>query len=261
VAFWLKKAVSFWLMPLPVCLVLMLAGLWLLFARRRQNPGRGLLAAGVLLLLLLSNSRVSMALVGPLESLYPAIPEFTSQPPAPALARCRYVVVLGGGHGDMESLPAASKLSSSALARIVEGVRLLRHLPEARLVVSGPGTDNFPTHASVLTQAAVSLGVSPDRIVRIETAHDTEEEAQAVRQLIGDAPVALVTSAWHMPRAAALFRKAGVDVLPAPTDFLAKPVPGWHASDLLCDPGSLDISTRAEREYLGRLWAWLRGKV
>jgi len=248
-------------MPLPVCLLLMLAGLWLLGKKPRRNAGRTLLAAGMLLLLLASNNWVSVRLIRPLESRYPAVPELTAGAPLPAsLARCRYVVVLGSGHGDVDALPATAKLSPFALARIVEGVRLLRVLPDARLIVTGPGTDNHPTHASVLTQAAVSLGISPDRIVRIETARDTEDESQAVRQLIGDAPVALVTSAWHMPRAAALFRQAGVDLLPCPADFLAKPAPGWHAADFICEPDALNRSTFAVREYLGRTWIWLRGK-
>jgi uncharacterized SAM-binding protein YcdF (DUF218 family) len=262
VAFWLKKAVSFFLMPLPVCLILMLAGLWLMWRGRRQKLGQWLLTAGVLLLLLFSNNLVSTWLIQPLESRYPAIPELSPEtPPPPTLARCRYVVVLGSGHGEIDTLPATSKLSPSGLARITEGVRLLRVLPEARLVVSGPGVDNHPTHASVLSQAAVALGVSPGRIIKIETARDTEEESLAVHQLIADAPVALVTSAWHMPRAAALLRHAGVDVLPCPADFLAKPVPGWHGSDFMCEPDALTRSTYAVREYIGRLWLWLRGKA
>jgi uncharacterized SAM-binding protein YcdF (DUF218 family) len=262
VAFWLKKALSYCLMPLPDCLALMIAGLWLLRRPRHQNLGRKLLATGVLALLLLSNNLVSTWLLRPLEGRYPALPELTADAPPPAaLLRCRYVVVLGGGHGDVDDLPATGKLSAPALGRIVEGTRLLRVLPGARLVVSGGPTGNHPSHAAVLARAAETLGVAPDRIVKLETPKDTEDEAQAVRLLIGDAPAALVTSAWHMPRAAALFRKAGVDILPAPTDFLTKPVPGWHASDLLCEPESLDRSTLAVREYLGRLWVGLRGKT
>jgi uncharacterized SAM-binding protein YcdF (DUF218 family) len=73
--------------------------------------------------------------------------------------------------------------------------------------------------------------------------------------------VALVTSAWHLPRAAALFRQAGVDALPCPADFLAKPDGRWHVDALLCEPDSLSRSTYAIHEYIGRLWIWLRGKA
>lgn len=263
-AFWLKKAVAFLFMPLSVCVVLMLAGLWLLDRpeRERRKLGRRLVAAALLALLVFSNNQVSLWLVRPLEKPFAPIAEIPPGAAVPgALARCRYIVVLGGGHGDADFLPATSKLSTSALGRITEGVRLLRLIPDARLIVTGPGEEGRPTHASILAQAAVALGAPADRIVKVEQVRDTEDESRAVRSLIGDAPVALVTSAWHLPRAAALFRQAGVDILPCPADFLAKPRDGWHLDALFCEPESLSRSTYALHEYLGRLWLWLRGKA
>jgi uncharacterized SAM-binding protein YcdF (DUF218 family) len=260
--FGLKKLISFWIMPLQVSVVLMLVGLWLVLRRRRERLGRRLLVAGVGVLLFFSHNFVSAHLVQSLESRYAPIPELTPGATLPAeLARCRNIVVLGGGNGDVATLSATSKLSPNSLGRIVEGVRLLRLLPDARLIVSGPAVGNSPTHASVLARAAVSLGTDPQRIVQIDTALDTEDEAFAVRKIVGDEPVALVTSAWHMPRAAALFRKAGVNALPCPTDFLGKPNPGWRWNDVLFDSGSLDNSTLAVHERLGLLWAWLTRKI
>lgn len=263
-AFWLKKAVAFFLMPLPVCLLLLVAGLWLLgHARReRRKLGRGLVAAGLLVLFLGSNNQISIWLIRPLEKQYTPVAEIPPGAAVPAaLARCRYIVVLGGGHGDADFLPATSKLSTSALGRVTEGVRLLRLIPDARLIVTGPGERDRPTHATILAQAAVALGAPADRIVKIEQVRDTEDESHAVRSLIGDAPVALVTSAWHLPRAAALFRQAGVDILPCPADFLAKPEEKWSVETLLCESDSLNRSTYAVHEYVGRLWLWLRGKA
>ena len=46
--FWLKKSVSFWLMPLPFCLTLLVMGLVLLWTRRARL-GRGLLVTATLL--------------------------------------------------------------------------------------------------------------------------------------------------------------------------------------------------------------------
>ena len=264
--FWLKKFISFWLMPLPFCLTLLVVGSGLpAFAQasaRRARLGRWLVVLGTALLLLFSNKTVSVWLVRPLEQRYPAIPELPPGEPLPApLAAVRYVVVLGGGHSNVPAEAATTKLSSSGLARLVEAVRLLRSLPAAGLIVSGPAIPGNPSHASVLAQAAVSLGIDRGRIQLIEDAHDTEDESQAVKALVGSAPIALVTSAWHMPRAAGLFRHAGVNTLPCPSDFTGRLNPVFDWTDLTWDSESLIRSTYAVREDIGALWVRLRGKV
>ncbi len=260
--FGLKKLIGYAISPVPACLAVLVLGVLLLGSKRRARLGRILVTTGVVLLLAFSNKTVSRWLVEPLETRYPAIPELAPDAPLPpALGSCRFVVVLGGGNGNTPGLSALDQLSQSALARISEGVRLLRVLPDARLLVSGPRGQSAVSHATKLEQAAVSLGVDRSRMVRIETARDTEDEAFAVRQIAGDAPVALVTSAWHMPRAAALFRAASVNALPCPTNFSAHSDGVFHWRDLLWDVESLDRSTFAVREYAGYLWIALRGKT
>jgi uncharacterized SAM-binding protein YcdF (DUF218 family) len=260
--FWLKKVISFYLMPLPLCLALMALGLFLSRPGRRPRLGRILVLASAALLFLFSNGLVSNCLVDPLESRFPAIPEIAEGgPPPAALAGCQVVAVLGGGHSDMPGKSATSQLSPSALARIVEAVRILRCLPDARLIVSGPGAKGRPTHASVLARAAVSLGVSPSRITQIDTALDTEDESREFARLAGTSRVALVTSAWHMPRAALLFRSAGVDFVACPADFVGRDKVRLEWSDLSWDSDSLDRSTRAVHEWIGILWLRLRGRA
>ena len=260
--FWLKKFVSFWLMPLPFCLALLTLGLIVLLFTQRARLGRWLLTTGTVLLGLFSNQVVSTWLVQPIESTYAAIPELQAGAPLPAaLARCRFVVVLGSGHSDSPGFSANNQLSSSALARITEGVRLLRLLPEAKLIVSGGGRPAFPTHAIVLGRFATESGIAPTRILHSELGRDTEDEAREIRKLVGSAPIALVTTAWHLPRAAALFRREGADILPCPTDYTAKPSPEFYWSEVDWDVASLERSTAAVRERIGYLWVWLRDKV
>jgi uncharacterized SAM-binding protein YcdF (DUF218 family) len=252
-AYFLKKVVEYWLMPVPVILVLLAIVLWSLHRSRAPQTPRRLLWVAFVGLLLGSNIGVSTFLVEGLESRYP---------PMGALApACRYVVVLGAGHADATRLAALDRLSSSALARLTEGVRILRRLPAASLVVSGPAAPHGATHASVLAAAAESLGVPRARIILIDTAFDTAAEAVAVRQRIGLGPVALVTSAVHMPRAAALFRHQGIAFIACPTDYTAKPVGRFELSDLKCDSESLSRTTTAVRERLGAWWARLRGQI
>ena len=261
--FWLKKFVSFWVMPLPFCLTLLVIALVLsLCGKRGARVGRWIGILATVLLLLISNKWVSNELILPLERTYVSQPELKAGDPVPAdLAACKYIVVLGGGHNDLVGRAATTKLSPSALARIVEGVRLARALPEAQLIVSGPGGPVGPTHASILARAAISLGIDPARIYQVDTARDTEDESHAVKARVGDAQVALITSGWHMPRAAALFRKSGVAVLPCPTDFMGRVNANIDPGDWTWDTESVERSTFAVRERIGYLWVWLRGKV
>jgi len=257
-----KKIVSYWLMPLPLCLALLAVGLLLLWLGGRPRLARRILALGAALLALLSNRFLSAHFLAPLEGWYPPIPEFESGAPAPPeISGCRFVAVLGGGHSDIRGLPATSQLSAPGLARIVEAVRILRVLPDARLIVSGPGTEGRPPLAAVFAQAAQSLGVSPSRITQVDTARDTEEESLAIARLAGSGRVALVTSAWHLPRAAGLFNKAGVHIVPCPSDYVARAGRTFSWTDLGWDSESLERSTVAAHEYLGLLWLKLRGVI
>lgn len=263
--FWLKKTISFWLMPLPLALVMGAVGLVLMRSARRARLGRWLVIAAVALLLVVSNKFVAHSLMRPLEARFPAMPEFAAgQPPAAELAACGYVVVLGGGNHFTPNVAASNLLSTAGLSRLVEGVRILRVLPQAKLIVTGGHNPNFPgepTNAGMLARAAVGLGIAPERIIFSEEGRDTEEEARAVRQLAQDTPVALVTSAWHMRRAATLFRRAGLKTVPCPADFATKDNPGWCLEDFYWDLGAIGGSSLALREHLGYLWIWLRGKT
>ncbi len=259
--FWLKKFFAPFLFPLSFALACGCAGIALSLSRRWRRTGWCLLAASVIILLATGNKWISGRLISPLESYYPAVGGCESGRPLPAaLADCQYVVVLGCGHFDATDRPALSRLSASARARLVEAVRLLRLLPAARLVVSGPADHGGVPHARVLAEAAASLGVEPNRIQMIDDARDTGEEAARIGQVIGDVPFALVTSAWHLPRAMALCNAQGLHALPCPTDYLYCIPYSWRLSDFTWDVESLARSTAAVHERLGLWWLRLRGK-
>jgi len=262
--FWLKKTIGYWLMPLPFCMALMVAGLLLLRSTRWPRAGRRLLIAGVLLLVVFSNKQVGKALLRPLENQYAPIPDFVDGAPLPPrLAECQAIVVLGGGHADQGGLSAVGQLSSSSLARLTEAVRLARARAYIPVFVSGPAMGpGGRTHATVLAVAAASLGVDPKRIIQIDVARDTDDEVRVVKELIGPKiPFALVTSAWHMPRAMGLMKKAGLKPLPCPADFLSRGNGELHLTDWMCDVSGLQQSTWGIYERLGTTWAKMQGKI
>ena len=264
--FWPKKIIALLVLPLHFALFAGTAGLVLLHLRRRERLARVLLTAAIGALLLFSNKGVSTLLLRPLENRHAAIPEIPGASSAaalpPALAGVRHLIVLGGGHGESPALSRVNQLSASALSRLAEAIRIFPHLPpDARFIVSGHAGEKNISHAQVLAEAAISLGIPAHRIHRLDTPRDTHDEILALRAFAGDAPVAIVTSAWHMPRALKLCAGAGVRAVPCPADFLLKPGADRGLALLQCDLGSLERSTKAIREYLGLAWSFLRGQT
>lgn len=260
--FWLKKILTLPFLPLQFSLMASTVGLVLLFWTKHQKTGRALVTAAVLALAIFANRGVAHFLIAPLESGYNATPEarVRSELPAPVQA-CRTIVVLGGGHSDSATLSRVNQLSPSALARLTEAVRLARLLPEAKVIVSGYNGTNKTSHAQVLAEAGMSLGIAPERIIRLDTTRDTHDEALELSRQLGAEPFLLVTSAWHMPRSMALCEKAGLAPIAAPADFMLKPEADTGWSLLTWDLGALERSTKAIHERIGRLWSRLRGQI
>ncbi len=261
--FWLKKTIGSWLMPLPLSLTAIVAGVLLIRYTIWKRTGRAALGFAAALLLIFSNKFIAKSLVRSLETQYPAIPEFVAGAPLPSpLAACRTVVILGGGNGNSPGLAASNLLSAASLGRFVEGLRIWRALPEAKLIVTGGGRrEGEESNAQFIARAALAFGVPADRLLIIDQARDTEDESRAVKVLVPDGRVALVTSAWHMPRAYALFRSAGLDTVACPADFSTHLDPGFRLDDYTWSFWALGGSERGLRERLGHLWIRLRGKA
>jgi uncharacterized SAM-binding protein YcdF (DUF218 family) len=71
----------------------------------------------------------------------------------------------------------------------------------------------------------------------------------------------LVTSASHMPRAMALFTKAGMNPVPAPTHYLLHANQGVSPTDFYPSLRRLRQSETVIYEGISILWAKLRGKA
>ena len=87
----------------------------------------------------------------------------------------------------------------------------------------------------------------------------TAQEAEYLGPILADHRFALVTSATHMPRALAIFRARGLDPIAAPTGHLAKTRQGVDVFGLVPAEQSLMRTKAAWYEFLGRVWAKLRG--
>jgi uncharacterized SAM-binding protein YcdF (DUF218 family) len=243
-----KPLTAVLLMPLPIALTLILIGAVLLAFGRRRG-GFGFASAGVVLIALAAWSPVADRLLEPLEQTYAPVLEVG------ALEEVAAVVVLGGGWEPDADWPAGTRLNESSVHRLMEGLRLLQGLPEAKLVVTGASrrAGELPV-AQGYAAAAQALGVPAERIQILDTPTDTAQEAYAVREFLGtEARFVLVTSASHMPRSVRHFERVGLTPIPAPTHFRTGRGGPDRLSYWVPSSGNLGKTERACYEYLGLL--------
>ena len=253
--FFLKKIVGSLIMPLVAVQFLLILGLVFLF-RKRPALGRTVILAATLVLYLFSLSPVADLMARPLEEAYPvARPDLLPQDLAA-------VVVLSGGVLDRRDLPPAARLGGDTLQRTLEGVRLWQARPRAKLILCGgewSARPGVPTPAESMAEVAESLGVDRALIVREEVSRDTYENAREAAKLMDGSSFVLVTSARHLPRAMAIFRKLGLEPIPAPTDHKIRA----FGPDKIWMPGLGGLASTQEslHEYLGLAWYWIKGRI
>jgi len=251
--FLFKKIAGELLAPLSVVLVAATVGLVLLWFTRRQRLGKLIATAAFLLLVTLAYGWLGCPALQALEREYAPM---ASPPPG-----IKWIVVLGGGASSDPDLPPLWRASDATLARAVEGVRLHRQLPDARLVFSGGAVFGSGSDAETMSALALGLGVARERIVNEGVSEDTESQARVIREMLKGEPCILVTSAVHMRRSLALFRKQGIDALPAPTHYLSQSNAGIQPADFFPRPGRIRGADAAAHEYLGLAWHWLTDRI
>ncbi len=236
-------------MPFPIFIILIGVGFYF-WQRGNLKRAKQFFIIALVWISLLSYAPFSSLLLVPLEKRYSKIERDSHHP--------QYIHVLGCGHTSNPKLPLSSQISLVSLARINEGLTLYRAYPQMKLIFSGYGGTDPISNARKNAQMAIALGVDPKDIIILEAPKDTQEEAIASKRIVGNQPIILVTSASHMPRASALFRKAGINVIPAPTDYQVK-----GGSELFQFPSAsgLSKSEAAFHEYLGLLWSKMKGYI
>ncbi len=247
--FLLKKILAVLILPPAGSILLALFGLWLLRAksRRWQHGGAALATLSLLGLLVLSLPVVGNALMAPLEPHPPIAPE--------QLRRVQAIVILGGGSYFAAPEYGGDTVSHYTLERLRYGARLGRESSLPVLVTGGAPFGGRAEAESMREALERDFGI---KVRSVESAaRDTAENARLSAPLLkaaGVTRIALVSHGWHLPRAIELFEKQGIEVTPAPTAF------STGSPSLLEDllPGGLVTSRLALREYLGRLYNFLK---
>lgn len=190
--------------------------------------------------------------------------EMKYAPVAPADAATGAIVVLAGAvHGPTR--PVRDRiLGRETYVRSVYAAQLSSVWPDVPVVVTGGRLEeDLPPYAQAMRDELVRRGVRADRIWVEGRSRTTYENAVYTSELLrarGIAKIVLVTSASHMRRAEATFRRQGFEVSPAacafysiytlePPDFL------WPHST------ALGWNDSIVHEMLGFAWYRLKGRL
>ena len=233
-------------------LLVIALGLWLML-RYRSRLGISVALLGLCSLWIVS-CNVFAVWLG--RYLLPAVPHISLATASATLKQqqVQAIIVLGGGAETRSREYDKPHPSGATIARMHYGVVLSR---SSGLPVGFSGGVGWAADATTDTEAQAvqrwmaQLGIGPLRWSE-SNSRDTSENAVMTAALLrkeGVERIALVTHAWHMPRAQRAFEKAGFFVTPAPMGF-TEPV---NAAGLEWLPSAdgLRHSRQILRELLG----------
>jgi len=234
-----KLFTALFLPPGIFVIILFLAGF---FAKKAKY----IFFSAAVLLWALSSKFVANMLLYPLEHNY--IQENTT-PSA--------VVVLGGGTNSKDIL----KASPDAFKREVYGILTAKqeNLP---LIFSGGGSyktkeaQNVKKDINLITKTCNCNIRTYYENKSLNTYQNAEYTAKLFEKLNLPKRIYLVTSAYHMKRAAAAFKKFGFEIVPKPVGFLSSDE--YTFWDFLPGMNSLANSYKALHEYFGLLSFYLK---
>jgi uncharacterized SAM-binding protein YcdF (DUF218 family) len=250
--FVISKVLLYLVVPPASLILLMAAGFILLRSHRRL--GTILVGSGFLVLYLLSIGPVSQALLAPLEAYAPPLKKEAVKADA--------IVVLGGGVVDLSWAGLPVQPSGMALARLMKGMALYRkhHLPLVLMGGNGDPSRQVTADADALAQVAREHGIPEKDLILENRSRNTVEGARSLGRLIKGRKIVLVTSAYHMKRAAGMFKKEGFHVTPAPTAYMTEKR-RITAYSFLPHASSLSGSSAACSEYLSLFWYGLTDAI
>lgn len=219
---------------LPPALPLLLTALGIAVGWRARRTGAVIALAGIASLWLLSCHAVAVWLSQAL-----------LERPAPATVAAlqtsgaQAVVVLGGG---VESEPpeyGEAQLGPASAARLRYGIRLAQRANLPLAFAGGRGWAGSGIQAASEAEVAARTAKAEygQSIRWVESqSRDTRENARLLAPMLetdGIRRIALVTNAWHMPRARREFEAAGLAVVTAPMGYIStgeRPLLQWLPS-------------------------------
>jgi len=222
------KILKAFLLPSVFIFVSLLLGL-ILSLKKRKKLGNILIILGIIFYYFFSITLVGDFLLRPLENKYSQLKKEDFQKANIA------VLLLGRRETD-----------------VLRGIEVLRIYNNQKIKIIISGTDPLRPEmheAEKVREFLVERGILPEDIILEDKSKNTRESVKNVKDIISSDSFFLVTSASHMPRAMETFKKAGLNPIPAPTDFKVEKDYNYNIFDFF--PSGFGKSNLAFYEYFG----------
>ena len=252
----LSKFLPVFFYPLGAALTLGGFGLLLTWTRFR-GLGRAALVLALLVLWISSMPAFANWVYADLEGRYPPVA-------LENLPQADVAILLGAALGQPLPPRVTADLGEPA-DRVLQAARLFRAGKVRVVLVSG---GNLPWETTVAPEAQLvggllaEFGVPREAVILEGESRNTFENALRSREIWrgrGFQTGLLVTSAAHMPRALATFRRAGLPMIPAAADVRVRYPIYESVLDFLPDVNALALTTSWVKEWVGLLVYRLRG--
>ncbi len=254
--FTLSKILGFFAAPSNLAVSIGIFGL-LLLTTRFARTGRWLAFASLVALAILGLSPVGNALIIPLEQRFPPWTAVRGAPDG--------IIVLGGAISPDISAAREEVALNEAAERVTVVSDLARLYPRSRILFTGGSAAllwSDGTEAEFALRLFERFGIARSRILLEERSRNTIENALFSKALADPKPGErwlLVTSAFHLPRAVGVFRKAGFEVEPYPVDWRTRGLADvWRPFPTMAE--GLRRTDIAIREWVGLPVYWLIGR-
>ncbi|MEF9426571.1 MAG: YdcF family protein [Candidatus Mariimomonas ferrooxydans] len=231
-----EDIIKYVILPSNLIILLFLSGAILFLVKKARKFSSYLLIIAVVIYLFFASGPVSFWLLGNLEYQYPYLKDSES------IKEVEYIVVLTAYAEADHLLPLSSRVNDSSAFRLIEAVRIFKKIPHSGIIISGS-----KDISGIMKELLIAMGINENKIIIENNSNNTFESAKNLQPLINHKPIVLVTSAGHMPRSMKVFKKLGMNPIPAPTNYFTRK--NYLAINYLPSPLHLKYSDLAIQEY------------
>ena len=244
--FSLIKVFNFIIFPPSMFIIILFIALC--FIRKRGKIAVVLIIADIVIIYMLSIEPVKNIILSPLEN-------YAAPINLKAKHHADYIVVLGGG--SINSSPdenGGGSLPGDAMKRAMYGV-YIAGIFDIPLIYSGGKLSEAQTdsEADIAVKIMSRYASMKIKLIKEDRSRTTFENAQFIKSTYNPGKIIIVTSAYHIKRSLYSFQRAGIECIPAPTDYKIDKA-GYNATSFIPKTGELDDTYKGLKEYAGLIF-------